>query len=243
MRQPAEVPPGGGNFAVNDVKYLYKYLRRFKAFCLSHTSATHMGTDWRDNDPEVEPVVEIYQGARNNYEEIGAPRAAPTTNPGGGEFAGTFHPDGHVNYAWAKGYRLGVMASSDHNSTHISYAMVYTHDASREGIVDAVKRRHTYGATDNIILDYTMGGRFMGSDFESDEALPIRVYVRGTRPIAAIRVIRDQKIIHTASPNTREANLTYLDTDASTGEHYYYVRVEQSDGELAWSSPIWVTYK
>ena len=34
-----------------------------------------MGTDWRDNDPELEPVVEIYQGARNNYEHEGAPRA------------------------------------------------------------------------------------------------------------------------------------------------------------------------
>jgi hypothetical protein len=27
-----------------------------------------MGTDWRDNDPVVEPVVEIYQGDRQNYE-------------------------------------------------------------------------------------------------------------------------------------------------------------------------------
>jgi hypothetical protein len=28
---------------------------------------------------------------------------------------------------------------------------------------------------------------------------------------------------------------------AAAGEHYYYVRVEQEDGNVAWSSPIWVT--
>jgi hypothetical protein len=24
---------------------------------------------------------------------------------------------------------------------------------------------------------------------------------------------------------------------------YYYVRIEQQDGNLAWASPMWVTYK
>ncbi|MDA2931214.1 hypothetical protein MYX84_14930, partial [Acidobacteria bacterium AH-259-O06] len=233
MRQPSEIPPGGGGHAENDVKYLYKYLHRIKAFCLSHTSGTRMGTDWRDNDPEVEPVVEIFQGARTNYEEIGAPKAVQTLDPKPDEAPGGFRPDGYVNHAWAKGYRLGVVASSDHNSTHISYAMVYTHDRSREGIIDAVKRRHTYGATDNIILDYRMGHHFMGEDFESDQALPIRVYVRGTKNIAAIRLIRGQKVLYSVSPDRQETTLTYLDNNISKGEHYYYIRVEQQDGELA----------
>jgi hypothetical protein len=25
--------------------------------------------------------------------------------------------------------------------------------------------------------------------------------------------------------------------------HYYYLRVLQTDGNMAWSSPIWVTFK
>ena len=33
--------------------------------------ARDMGTDWRDNDPLLEPVVEIYQGDRQNYEMPG----------------------------------------------------------------------------------------------------------------------------------------------------------------------------
>ena len=37
--------------------------------------------------------------------------------------------------------------------------------------------------------------------------------------------------------------LTYLDNSAPKGKHYYYVRVEQTDGQLAWSSPFWVNYR
>ncbi|MBW3542021.1 MAG: hypothetical protein KY476_17265, partial [Planctomycetes bacterium] len=42
-----------------DIKLLYAYLKHFDSICAIHTSGTSMGTDWRDNDPEVEPVVEI----------------------------------------------------------------------------------------------------------------------------------------------------------------------------------------
>ena len=58
-----------------DTKLLYAYLKHFGGICASHTSGTNMGTDWRDNDPTVEPVVEIYQGHRHNYEHPGAPRS------------------------------------------------------------------------------------------------------------------------------------------------------------------------
>jgi hypothetical protein len=56
--------------------------------------------------------------------------------------------------AWAKGYKLGVQVSSDHLSTHISYACTLATDFTREGLLDAMRLRHSYGATDNIILDY-----------------------------------------------------------------------------------------
>src|SRR5207253_10769480 len=37
-----------------DTDLLYMYLKHFDAVCASHTSATDMGTDWRNNDAEVE---------------------------------------------------------------------------------------------------------------------------------------------------------------------------------------------
>ncbi|MBL7067410.1 MAG: hypothetical protein ISS29_06075 [Candidatus Marinimicrobia bacterium] len=36
---------------------------------------------------------------------------------------------------------------------------------------------------------------------------------------------------------------TYVDNDLQPGKHWYYVRVVQEDGEMAWTSPIWAHYK
>ena len=33
------------------------------------------------------------------------------------------------------------------------------------------------------------------------------------------------------------------DREKSAGTSYYYLRIEQKDGQLAWSSPIWVTWE
>jgi hypothetical protein len=46
-----------------------------------------------------------------------------------------------------------------------------------------------------------------------------------------------------AQPGTDSASLTYTDDTARPGEtHYYYVRVEQADTNLAWASPMWITF-
>lgn len=118
--------------------------------------------------------------------------------------------------------------------------MVYTSDGSRQGVIDAIKRRRTYGATDNIILDFRMGDHFMGSEIASGQAAPMRIHVRGMESIANIRILRNQQVIYSTGPQPRETRFTYVDKAAHPGFKYYYVRVEQADGELAWSSPIWV---
>ncbi len=220
-----------------DTKLLYAYLKHFDGICASHTPTTNMGTDWRDNDPDVEPVVEIYQGHRHNSEHPGAPRA-PTeaTNIGG------WQPKGFIWNALEKGYKLGFQSSSDHVSTHWSYAIVYAEDTSRPAIIDAFKKRHCYAATDNILLDVRSGDRMMGDTFTSAGKPRLSITVKGTAPVARVHVIRDNKYVLSTEPKARDVALTYSDDDAKVGTaHYYYVRVEQADGNLAWSSPMWIT--
>jgi hypothetical protein len=106
-------------------------------------------------------------------------------------------------------------------------------------VIDAIKRRHTYAATDNIVLDFRMGEHFMGSEFQSEQRLPMKIYVRGTKPIANIRILRNQQVIHSTGKLPQETRFTYIDSGAGPGPKYYYIRVEQEDGELAWSSPVW----
>jgi hypothetical protein len=226
------------NVSTNDTKMLYKYLRAFDGICSSHTSATDMGTDWRDNDPKVEPIVEIYQGDRQNYEYQGAPRSGTQGNSPGG-----FQPAGFVWNAFAKGYRLGFQASSDHVSTHISYAMVLVERPTREAIMDAFKRRHSYGATDNIILDVRSGDQIMGDEFATRQPPKLEIHAIGTKPIAQVVVVKDNKVVYTATPRKADVTLSWSDNQPRPGVSYYYVRVEQEDGQLAWASPMWIDYK
>jgi len=222
---------------------LYEYLKRYGGIAISHTSATDMGTDWRDNDPAVEPLVEIYQGDRVSAEYEGAPKAAYAGNPASAP--GGFRPAGYVWNAWAKGYKLGVQSSSDHLSTHISYACIIASEYTRQGLVDAMRRRHSYGATDNIILDYriqTEGREYLQGDIvETPGTFRLSVKVIGTRPVRQIDIIRNNQFIHSVQPLKQEVSFTFIDNQPLSGESYYYVRVIQVDDQMAWSSPIWVT--
>lgn len=224
-----------------DTLMLYKYLHLFKGVCASHTSVGTMGTDWRNWDGEVEPMVEVYQGARQNYEYPGCPRC-PTED----DAIGGWEPAGFINNAFAKGYKFSFQSSSDHGSTHISYAMVYTDDTSREGIIAAMRKRHTYGATDNIIADVRCKAadgseRMMGDEFSVKGAPTLDIRFVGTAPFSKITLIKDNVEIPLEAPNSKEVKLTWTDPKPEPGKtSYYYVRGEQANSELVWASPMWI---
>jgi hypothetical protein len=228
----------------NDTKMLYRYLREFDGICAGHTSATGMGTDWRDNDPRVEPVVEIYQGDRMNYEYEGAPRSG--FDPQGAKKPaqiGGWQPLGFLDHALKeKGYRLGFQASSDHWSTHISYCVVLAEKHDRQGILDGLKKRHVYGATDDIIVDVRSGTHLMGDEFATDAVPSLDIHVIGTGPIAGIDILKDSEVVETIKPGAAEHRAKWSDPRPVVGVHFYYVRVRQEDGQLAWASPLWIDY-
>jgi hypothetical protein len=221
----------------NDTKMLYDYLMEHGGICASHTSGTGMGTDWRDNNPRVEPVVEIFQGHRNSYEHLGAPRVARRES----EAIGGWRPLGMVWNALAMQYRLGYQASSDHISTHISYAVAIAEDRTRTAILDAFRRRHCYGATDNILLDVRSGEHLMGEEFTASGPLRLKVLAHGTGPIARVDIIKDFMYVYSTEPHTDRVELEWVDEERRPpGLSWYYVRVLQENGEIAWGSPIWV---
>src|SRR5262249_29090479 len=114
-------------------------------------------------------------------------------------------------------------------------------------ILDAIRKRHAYAATDNIVLDFRAkaGNReyIQGDAFDSDAAPVLAIAVNGTNPIKQIDIIRDKNFIYTGRPQTKSVRFTYTDTSKGSGESWYYARVLQEDGQIAWSSPIWIKKK
>ena len=222
---------------------LFDYLKKYDGISIPHTSATNMGTDWRDDGGDLEPLVEIYQGDRVSAEYEGAPKAASAYDET--SHAGGFRPAGYVWNAWAKGYKLGVQASSDHLSTHISYACAIAEEFTREGLLDAMRKRHSYGATDNIVLDYRLqadGKEYIQGDIAAVSSRKPKLIVKviGTAPIRRIDIVRGQEFIHTVQNQDSEIAIDFVDNDAPAGDTYYYVRVLQANEQIAWSSPIWI---
>jgi hypothetical protein len=224
-----------------DTGKVYAYLKQTNGICTSHTSATGQGTDWKEHDDALEPVVEIFQGFHASFEAPGAPRIVDANSD---VVHTSFKPDGYVSLALEKNYRLGFQASSDHVSTHVSYACILAEEFSRKGLVDGLKKRHSYAATDNIILDVRAGdGNIMGDEIRTLKP-KFQVVVIGTGPIDTVDVLRNGKVVHSekAGKEPTEARFQWEDAEPIKGEQasYYYVRVLQKDGQMAWASPIWL---
>ena len=179
--------------------------------------------------------------------EPGAPSPKRLTpSPASRQESSGLRPLGFASSALAKGYRLGFIASSDHMSTHISYACILAEKLTLESLREGMKARRAYAATDNIVLDVRYvgsdGEHLMGEEFTSRAPVRVRAKVLGTAAVARVDVVRNGKIVYTATPDKAELEFEYTDTAPPPGEAYYYVRVMQSDGEMAWGSPAWVRY-
>ena len=95
---------------------------------------------------------------------------------------------------WAaleRGYRLGLIASSDHWSTHLSYACVYAEDLTRESIFQAIRQRRTYAAMDKIIVEFSINDHAMGEEFETAGPVDIRAKVIGTAKVSTLELVKE----------------------------------------------------
>ncbi len=222
-----------------DTQMLYAYLRQFGGVVASHSSGTGMGTDWRDNDPEAEPVVELYQGMRQNYEMPGAPRAMTEQDTIGG-----YRPKGFVSLALEMGHKLSFEASSDHLSTHMSYSNILAADNTRAALLDALRKRHVYAATDDILADVRSGPHIMGDVFSTRRPPELDVLLVGTASLAKVHIIRDNRYVYSIEPRQTRVEFTWRDNSPRAGAtSFYYVRGEQVNGEIVWASPMWIRYE
>lgn len=132
---------------------------------------------------------------------------------------------------------------------------------NRTSISEALYQRSCYATTgERIIVGITLAGHGMGKELSTADKPGLMVnrhltgYVAGTKAITKVEIIRNGKVIQTYEPEDGYSfdfafdDLVSLEQVAIPSKDkrppfvYYYVRVTQEDGHMAWSSPIWVDY-
>jgi hypothetical protein len=173
---------------------------------------------WGTKDPVHRPLLEIYQGFRNHACEADAQQALATGN------------------------EVGFIASSDHLSTGASYASVWAEKPTRESLFRALQARRTFAAMDKMLLRVTCGEHWMGEKFSVTEMPPIDVVIGPTTEVQKVEVFIDgaPREITFTRESARVIRARFLADKSLTGAHSIFVRVKQADGNMAWSSPMWV---
>ncbi len=216
------------------------------------------GADWTHHDEDIERLVEIYS-------LWGASEYCGNPNPVGG-----YKPGGFVQEALARGYKLGFTAGSDTHWSRpgadaqdilrcrrSGLTAFLAKNLTREAIFDAMMNRRCYATTGaRIILEFKLNGHMMGETTKANEGgnnkkRKIQVKVAGTAKIKKIDIVRNNIDIHTYRGKSEIEEVEYIDSEnianislSNTVNQrrilFYYIRVTQEDGHLAWASPIWV---
>jgi len=220
---------------------LWQALKGKKVITIPHHPVTlRIGQNWDHHNPQFQRLVEIYS-EWGCSEGVGCRRAFNIPSD---------YAHRSVQAALARGYRLGFVAGSDTHSGEVggpAKTAVWTKKLDRENLWEALWERRCYATTgERIILAFWINGVFMGSEIEgypSQRHLTVKVV--GTAPIRAVEIVRNNVTIYRHKGSGIFEEVEFVDQE--DGEQlpffphlYYYVRVIQADGEMAWSSPIWL---
>ncbi|MCK4546204.1 MAG: DUF3604 domain-containing protein [Candidatus Eisenbacteria sp.] len=123
-------------------------------------------------------------------------------------------------------------------------AAIWATDLTREEVARAIRSRRTYATTgERIFVDFRVEGSVMGSRVERKGPVEIVARVAGTSPIRLIEILKKEGVVFRGEPESMACTVLWTDEDPRTSETYYYLRVRQADGAVAWSSPVWVRSK
>lgn len=228
------------------------------------TMAQSTPFDFAEFNPDFERVVEIYNawGSSERTKSEGNP--FPIT--GGVEE----DPEGSIVAALKKNCRFGFVAGGlDDRGTFNGFfegdqaqyspglTAVICEKYVRESVLEAVYRRSCYATTGaRIIVGFFIAGHPMGSEIATASKPGLVVnrhisgYIAGTAPLKSVEIVRNGDVIHSFQPSDYYFDYHFDDMDSldkvtldGQGKDpfaFYYLRVTQEDGNVAWSSPIWV---
>lgn len=231
---PAQLPP-------KETGPLLEMLRLHDAIAVPH-HVGWTGADMEHHDPILQPVWEIcsVHGAyERQQDQVIAPRDDVVLE---GQF---------VQDALAAGLVFGFIGGTD------SHGLLWHHGVSRKrdpfvtgltavfaeptraSVLQALRDRRCYATSGaRIGLRVDVEGAPMGSIIAHDNPL-FHVGVEGTAPIERLSIIQDGQEVHTDSGDAHMECSCRIRVRRPWS--CCYARILQQGGEMAWSSPVWIS--
>ncbi len=192
------------------------------------------GADEAAHDPSVQPIWEICS-CHGCYLSADHPLG------GRGDLR-----DQMVDAVLRRGARFGFIACSDGHGLLFHHGVGRKRDPFRTGltavqvehndrshILEALRARRSYATSGvPIYLDVDAEGSPMGSEVKRGARVIVRA--AGCAPLRSVALVGPDGIIAETTAQGIEATL-----EAELSSPWAYAKVEQVDGEMAWSSPLW----
>ncbi|HSX27026.1 MAG TPA: DUF3604 domain-containing protein [Chlamydiales bacterium] len=224
--------------------------------------------DFADFHPEFERVAEIYNswGCSENTSREGNLRPIEGGKSGIAETAeGSLQRA--LNHGCRFGFIAGGyddrgpysgLFDTDQTQYSPGLTAILAKEHNRTSLFEALQARSCYATTgERMIVGLHIAGFTMGSEIDTKSRPGLEFnrhitgYAIGTQPLSEAVLIRNGKIFKSFPVKEERFEFEFDDTDL-LGQvalnpkedrppfAYYYLRVTQTDGHIAWSSPIWV---
>jgi hypothetical protein len=232
----------------------------------NHPARSSGGTDFSSSANYNEtwiPLVEMinqqsgtYYYHWNYYFNCSAGSGCTTyTNPRlpGQAASGT----GWVKYALDKGIHLGFSCGNDYHDAYPLVPQCYVGLASpanwtRTGVYDTLKARHTWAAENKTTMNVTAyngsGTYTMGDIFGYASPAPA-ITINYTLTASTGLTISNASLFYngiivnvTAFSGQQTVTGSFTQNLTESHEDYLFVQAIQSNGQRAWSSPMWINY-
>lgn len=220
-------------------------------------------------DPEFERIVEIYNawGSSEMTKKEGNPRPISSTTgvqeSADGSIQKALQRNCRFGFVAGGLDDRGVyteLYESDQEQYTPGLTAIISPTHTREALIEALYQRSCYATTgERIIIGLYLAGIPMGKEISTADKPGLAInrhlsgYVAGTTKLQTVEIVCNGKVIKTFEPDNYFLEFTYDDMaplekivipskDKKSPFVYYYLRVTQEDGHMAWSSPIWVDY-
>lgn len=152
--------------------------------------------------------------------------------------------------ALSAGHRFGIIAGGARRFSldkkdfyEPGMVAVWAQSLSEREIWGALNNRRVYATTGpRIYIDFRVNNAGPGEEITTSTAVAIELIIVGTAPISEASVIKYTARYETArtlSSNSEMCSSRWVDVSPPLGG-FYFLRVVQADGNMAWAGPIWV---